>query len=467
MTAARFVRAQAESVPAGGARVGAQTAVDQANLQTIAEHMFALMMRNVSSDGFVVSDPLAPGSFSSPGCVIAAPSYPADLSSVNQNYIFNWVRDAALTAIELAAAHIPIRPGAGGVEALVNYVNFAATCQSNATPTMSHACFTIEGQSRPWSEQSDGPALQTLAMLQAFDQLDAATQATATAVINKNVEYLLTVYQATTTNLWEEHEGYSFFARAAQLRCFEQITANTVGIPVPDGTAAAITWLQSALQSHWNGTYYVTILYPPAPGAPPPAAPAQQSYDPNIDIVQAAIYGAVPVTDTKLLATAAQLRTQWADSSSPSFYPINGADASIGLGPMFGRYPGDTYDGDTADHVVGGHPWALCTCNFAELYYRVSTAITQSKSVPVDALSTEFFGQIGITAGSTPEQAVGALQSAGDAMLRAVIYHSDNLELSEQFDGTGGYEKSVRDLTWSYGAFLSAVRAKTGQDVEG
>ena len=51
-------------------------------------------------------------------------------------------------------------------------------------------------------------------------------------------------------------------------------------------------------------------------------------------------------------------------------------------------------------------------------------------------------------------------------MLRAVIYHSDNLELSEQFDGVSGYEKSVRNLTWSYAAFLSAVRAKTGQSVK-
>jgi GH15 family glucan-1,4-alpha-glucosidase len=39
---------------------------------------------------------------------------------------------------------------------------------------------------------------------------------------------------------------------------------------------------------------------------------------------------------------------------------------------------------------------------------------------------------------------------------------SDHLELSEQYDGTSGYERSVRDLTWSYAAFLSAVRAKTG-----
>jgi hypothetical protein len=45
-------------------------------------------------------------------------------------------------------------------------------------------------------------------------------------------------------------------------------------------------------------------------------------------------------------------------------------------------------------------------------------------------------------------------------MLEAVIFHSDHLELSEQFDGTTGFEKSVRNLTWSYAAFLSAVRAR-------
>jgi len=52
-------------------------------------------------------------------------------------------------------------------------------------------------------------------------------------------------------------------------------------------------------------------------------------------------------------------------------------------------------------------------------------------------------------------------------MLSAIIFHSDHLELSEQFDGTTGYEKSVSDLTWSYAAFLSAVRAKTGSAVLG
>src|SRR5207248_658049 len=127
----------------------------------------------------------------------------------------NWVRDAALTALELVAASSP----GDDVQPLVDYVNFASVCHGNAKPTLGHACFTIEGQSRPWSEQNDGPALQIIAMLEAFPLLDAATQATAIAVINTNLQFILEHYQDATYNLWEEHEGLSFFARSVQLRC--------------------------------------------------------------------------------------------------------------------------------------------------------------------------------------------------------------------------------------------------------
>ncbi len=426
-----------------------QTAATQSDFSEIAQHMYALMLRNVATDGFVFNDPLAPGSFSAPGCCVASPSYPSDLGTVNQDYVFNWTRDAAIAAVELASAVTPT------AEALINYATFAQTCQDSGAPTIGHACFTIEGQPRPWSEQSDGPALQTIALLAAYPQLDAASQAIAQTLIATNLTYLLSAYEQQTTNLWEERYGYSFFARSAQLKCFEEVSANALGIAVPGGTGAAITSLQAALQTHWNGSIYQSVL------------PAPQAYDPNIDIVLAATYGAMPVTDTKLLATAAALRSQWEDSGSPSYYPINGADAGRGFGPMLGRYPGDVYDGDTSDPVPGGHPWALCTCAFAELYYRLGSAVAANVTVPVDELSTPFFAQIGVNATTSVTDAQTALQAAGDRMLGAVIFHSDHLELSEQFDGTTGYEKSVADLTWSYAAFLSAVGARNGGAVLG
>ena len=86
--------------------------------------------------------------------------------------------------------------------------------------------------------------------------------------------------------------------------------------------------------------------------------------------------------------------------------------------------------------------------------------VTTAGTVPLDNLSASFFSQIGVDASTTPTAAAAALQGAGDQMLQAVVFHSDQLELSEQFDATSGYEKSVSNLSWSYASFLSAVRAK-------
>jgi glucoamylase len=460
-----YARAQtATRIPAQRSRPErtVRPAAHEGSLEAIAQHMYALMLRNVASDGFQFTDPVNPANFSRPGCIIAAPSYPAAQPGVDQDYVFNWMRDAAITAMEIAAAGTPTRPGAG-VQALIDYVNFARFCQDNATPSLAHACYTIEGYSRPWTEQADGPALQAVAMLQGFSQLDQPAQAVAREVIGKNADFILGHYTEPTFNLWEEHSGYSFFARAAQLRCLRAIAANTAGITVPGGTAEAIGWLEYAVAGHWDGTRYLSVLAPSDAGP----VPVADGYDPNIDIVLAAVYGGISFTDTRLLATAAQLRYQWADASSPFVYPINVPDAGLGMGPLMGRYPGDTYDGDVRNPVPGGHPWALCTAGFAELYYQLATEIGRARSVPHDELSAEFFAQVGIGPGTSPTDAVILLDNAADAMLQAIIYHSDDLELSEQFDGTSGYEKSVRDLTWSYASFLSAARAKTSRNVEG
>lgn len=156
----------------------------------------------------------------------------------------------------------------------------------------------------------------------------------------------------------------------------------------------------------------------------------------------------------------AVLCQQWSDPHSASVYPINLADKERGIGPLFGRYPKDIYDGDVAAPVLGGHPWALCTANVAELYYKLARAITSANKVPFDDVSKAFFEPLSIYATTKADAAVAILRNAADAMLRAILFHSDRYELSEQFDGTSGYEKSVHNLTWSYAAFLSALRTR-------
>ena len=244
-----------------------------------------------------------------PGCIIASPSYHASLPTVDQDYVFNWTRDAAVTAMELAAADLPTN------QPLIDYVTFAHICQSSGPP-IGYACYTIEGRQRSgWSEQSDGPALRTLAALQMYTELDSAAQSLARQVIGTDIGYLLGVYQRPTRSLWEERNGYSFFARAVQLRCFTALAGNGLGIPVPAGVTPAIGWLQARLPEHWNSTenIYVTFGGPQSTQNPP----LTPGYDPNVDIVMACTYGAVPCTDTRLLATAARIRGQWTDPASP------------------------------------------------------------------------------------------------------------------------------------------------------
>jgi len=454
------IRALTTAEPTG-AIAHAGVAVGQVDLQTIAQHMYFLMLRNIASDGYPFTDSTHT-LVSRPGCILAAPSYPANAPGISQDYVFNWVRDGAITMLELIAA-IGATPGAP-VQPLVDYVSFARTCFDNAVPTKGHACFTIVGNSRPWTEQNDGPAIQSVALLAAYPLVDADSQKAIEALIGDNVAFLLEVYRDQTTNLWEEHSGFSFFARSAQLRCFREVAANTIGLPVPDGVKEAIDWLESALAAHWTGSHYATMIGGDGFGDPgQPIVP--DGYDPNIDIVQACVYGAIPCTDTRMLATAGLLHHAWSDPSSDRVYPINLADAANGMGPMFGRYPGDLYDGDSGS--LGEHPWALCTANFAELLYLLAAEVTASGKVPLDELSSAFFSQLGISADTTAKEAALLLGQAGDAMLQAVVSHSDHMELSEQYDGVTGYEKSVRDLTWSYAAFLSAVRSKTGATVRG
>jgi glucoamylase len=433
-----------------------QTAVRESRLDVIAQYMLPLMMRNISSAGFRFEDPSDPMKFSEPGAIIASPSYPRNLATINQNYVFNWVRDAAIVAIELAHAELPLVTG-GAAGPLRDYVRFARLCQERSNGDYSHAAYTIDGWPRPgWSHQNDGPALQALALLEAFDQLDAPTQEIARDVLRTDVEFVLQHHDKTSHNLWEEVEGHSFFTRSVQMRCLESVQANGVGVPVPNRIDETIDELRKRLDEHWSEE---TQSFRSVLGAAPP----RSGYDPNTDIVSACVYGAVRCADPRVFATAAKLRAQWVDARSPHVYPINTADDQRGLGPLVGRYPGDTYDGNTDPsdpEGARGHPWPLCTANFAELYYRVAGTVLEHDELPYDDMSAQFFDQVGVDADTTIVDAADLLCQAGDRMLQAVVFHSDHFELSEQFDATTGYEKSVRNLTWSYAAFLSAVRAR-------
>jgi glucoamylase len=432
----------------------AQLVSDELDFDAVAQLMYWLMLRNVSSDGVVYIDPFNPRVTSLPGCIVASPSYPRDgVSAVDQNYVYNWTRDSAMAATEIALSSVASGDSIAGIR-LQDYVSFAKTCQANSTADFARATYTLDGYM--WNErdnQNDGPALQTLAILDALDLLPAAAKTIALDVCQANIDFLVPQYPNASTNLWEEVRGQSFFTRAVQLRCLMTVRDKPGNLQLPAGLDDAVSGLQERLSNeHWSEQdgYFISVLDPDK---------ALDGYDPNADVVMASVYGAVSCTDPRLLATAAKIRAQCAT------FQVNETDAP-NLGPLIGRYPGDTYDGDNndPDHPhpdTKAHPWALCSANLAELYYMVAGALGQDNEILGNELARPFFDQAEVPADADPEQAAAQLRDTGDRILKALIRHSDHLALSEQFDADSGYEKSVRDLTWSYAAFLSAVRART------
>ena len=128
-----------------------RSAIAQSDLTTIAPYMFWLMFRNIASDGFVFEDPLNTGVLSQPGCVLASPSWENTATNVSQDYVYTWTRDAAITAIELAAGPLPT------TQPLIDYVQLAQTCQhaASAIGHFDRASFLINGTPRSWTDQTE------------------------------------------------------------------------------------------------------------------------------------------------------------------------------------------------------------------------------------------------------------------------------------------------------------------------
>ena len=196
------------------------------------------MKRNVAIEAGSFHDANDPTILAGAGCVIASPSYPAaDPGLTDQNYVFHWIRDGAIAAMELAAAPTP---DANGVDrTLCDYVAFSRTCQNSAVNANKFflARFTVGGgvlttgwddnnhaYTGTWSQQKDGPALQSLSFVAAWAYLDADARTTATNVAQRNLDETVKAWNNNDgmDGPWEDMSGPSIFAQAAQIRFLEK-----------------------------------------------------------------------------------------------------------------------------------------------------------------------------------------------------------------------------------------------------
>jgi hypothetical protein len=72
----------------GGLSYGlVRPAAAQVDLAAAARYMFWLMYRNIASAGLVFDDPVNAGVISSPGAVLASPSWENSATHVTQDYV--------------------------------------------------------------------------------------------------------------------------------------------------------------------------------------------------------------------------------------------------------------------------------------------------------------------------------------------------------------------------------------------
>ena len=205
-----------------------QAAIGQVDLAGLAPTMLAFMKANIANDAPVFVD--QHGVTSKPGCIIASPSFSG---VTDQDYVHHWTRDAAVTAVEIATS---LPAGTGVDQTLCDYVSFSELCQRNAADSghFFRAAFQIDGNVRDWSDQKDGPALQSLAFVEAWPFLDDPSKATARNVAQRNLDETVAHWRddAGVFGPWEDVKGPSFFARAAQVAFLEEVRGgNTLGPP--------------------------------------------------------------------------------------------------------------------------------------------------------------------------------------------------------------------------------------------
>lgn len=413
----------------------------------------------------------------SPGSVFASPSrsYP--------NYYYNWVRDGALVLREIFSI-IDVDAEIAN-QLLKDYSNFSRSNQMSDNlsggPTglgLGEPKFNMNGSpyDAPWGRpQNDGPALRAYLIADytnylwqrgeqnyVFNNLYRA-ELPANTLLKADLEYIAHHWKDKSFDLWEEFKGDHFYTRMTQ---WKSLIKGAQIAQLLNDEAAANFYLKQAdliftsLKQFWSESkefIKATINYSDDNH--------YKKSDLDVAVILAVIQvgsttGPFSITDEKVLKTAMALEREFAEIYLVNHqkYTHNGEY----LGAAIGRYPEDKYDGYKTNQL--GNPWFLATLAMAEFYYKLSLAISNNS----DAISKKTLHLfLTLQQKSNTNIIVNSNNLAeffklkGDSFLKRIQFHTDNSgHLSEQFNRHNGMSQGARDLTWSYAAFLSCLRAR-------
>jgi len=300
----------------------------------------------------------------------------------------------------------------------------------------------------------------------------------ANSTIKADLEYVSHFWRESGFDLWEEVDGMHFFTAIVQLRALREgsILARSFG----DFGAARFYHDQADRIEHellpkfWdeNKGHLIETLDSPRSGldcglllGAIHGTPTTCSANPE----EASQCAYAPYSDEILVSLLEMVKDQ------RHRFPINAApsgetfDALQGVG--VGRYPEDGYNG--YETIPGtGNPWFLCTSSVSEVLYRTHTHLSTTGELNITNRGLPFWNSLvlenQVKDGKTYrrgdavfEEALQRLKSTGDSFLGVLRTHTNGEgAFSEQFDRVTGFMRGATDLTWSYGAFLQAVKAR-------
>ena len=353
--------------------------------------------------------------------------------------------------------------------------------------------------------QRDGPALRALTLIHYLREFNAShptlwTSSRAddffapfyeasmppTSVIKADLEYVSHYWNQSGFDLWEEVEGLHFFTlmvSARSLREGSELARIFGDLGAADWYTMQAGYIESLLAKFWNKQkgHLVETLWSKRSGLDCGLLLGSLHALPSDGSTETAVYP--PWSDEILVSLLALTRDQqarfpinsspWSSSSADD---DDDADADADdeesfEGTGLGRYPEDKYNGYTT--TQHGNPWFLCTSSAAEILYRTSSHFSSISNLTISSTSLPFYksllasSSLDVNEGTYgPSDAlfhsvVERLGLVGDQFLSVVKRHVDaEGSMSEQFDRETGSMTGARDLTWSYGAFLQAVRAR-------
>ncbi|MDA8793778.1 glycoside hydrolase family 15 protein, partial [Bacteriovoracaceae bacterium] len=389
-----------------------------------------------------------------PGFIIASPS-------LEPNYYFHWVRDAALVMKSLFKY-------LSDKEKIVFFDDYAKlVLQHQNTKTnissLGEVKYKKDGTAYtgPWGRpQNDGPALRSLTLIEYFlyiksnnlkyslpDDHFYSLNPKSHAVIKKDLDYIVKVWKEKDYDLWEEVKGDHFFTKMVQAEALLQgmKVANLYGDSISaikyESTYEEINEFLNKFFNVSQKYFFSTINW-------------SGGHNTKTTYI-----------DTATILAFNQIKHPYNINSNNNFkkvvdtfrnlYKINKNRNEYALG----RYPEDFY--------FGGNPWFLLTAAAGEYIYKMVDRVNRQYKISSSQFPKDFIPGFKIpqTKQFSPEQKnqlLQALFSYGDEFLKTIQKHVDlnSGRMDEQFHRDNGYMLSAKHLTWSYSAFLSMKKAR-------